>query len=486
MMASENTPGLPTEEPSGIREEIKFSRVLTVVCLVILAAALGLLLWMVTFVEGVRLSVHESRDLERIASRLLGFESRLPDLSPVERMMFQLGGQDGETQEQIREWYEDHLETHANPLDEFYLGILYGEAGLLDRLRQWLEQWEEERGWPLLFRRVLEAAYLQDRPAVAYETLQARLAEDVPTNWFYFQVAQRLAEQHGDPAFQSQLQSQSDQLIQQPLLRWRVLVIGEVVLLLVGVFFLIRLGMAYLTGRVSRQSPGFDPEAIPWTFQEGVAVLARGGALSILVMGVVAVMPEGASILQGFGMVFLYFPAVILASMLLCRPRERSLLHVTGMRKSGQRLTSHLPLVFMVVALGLVGDWVIVMVGEAWQSSVHWSEWFVPQLVWGDRMELAKTAMEFVILAPVFEELIFRGILFSTLRKKFNFFPSMMASGLIFALAHGYGMVAFLTVLWSGWLWAWAYERTGSVIPGIVAHAINNGLVVYALVAMFR
>src|SRR5918994_2234387 len=101
-------------------------------------------------------------------------------------------------------------------------------------------------------------------------------------------------------------------------------------------------------------------------------------------------------------------------------------------------------------------------------------------------MVQGKTAIEFVILAPVFEELIFRGILFATLRKRFSFLTSMFASGLIFALAHGYGVIAFLTVLWSGCLWAWAYERTGSVIPGMLAHAVNNGVVVYSLVAFFR
>jgi len=94
--------------------------------------------------------------------------------------------------------------------------------------------------------------------------------------------------------------------------------------------------------------------------------------------------------------------------------------------------------------------------------------------------------MEFVVLAPVFEELIFRGILFTTLRTKFGFATSMVVSGFIFALAHGYGVIAFLSVLWSGCLWAWTYERTGSVIPGMVAHAVNNGLVVYSLVAFFR
>jgi uncharacterized protein len=487
MIPSEHQTDLPSGIRPDIQEEIKFSRLLTIVCIVICASGLGLLLWTVAVMDGVRLSLHESRDLERIASRLLGFESRLPELSSLEQMMFRLGGQDGETQKQIRLWYEDLVEDHANSLDELYLGILYGEARLTAPLKQLIADWGKERFPRSLFGRLLEMAYLHHEiSAVDDEALQARLAEEVPTSWFYFQLAQRLAERSGDQDLQAHLQTQSEQLTDLPLLKWRVLVIGEMVLLGIGIIFLLRMGFARLTGEISQSTTGFENGRIPWSFQEGVAVLVRGGALTIMVMGIVAVMPDGPKILEVFGMAFLYLPTVILTSILLCRPRNSPLLQVTGLWNFLPRVKSSLSLVFLVVALGLVGDWLIVIGGEAFQSSVHWTEWFVPQLVWGSRMELVKTVTEFVVLAPIFEELIFRGILFATLRKKFNFLTSMMVSGLLFALAHGYGLVAFLTVLWSGFLWSWAYERTGSVIPGILAHAINNGLVVYALVAIFR
>lgn len=489
MMPSEHPAEMSSGTCSELQQEIPFSRFLTGVCILICAVGLGLLLWTVAVVDGLRLSVHESRDLARIASRLLGFESRMPELSSFEQMMFHLGGQDGETQEQIRQWYEDLIEDgQAHPLDELYLGILYGEAGLLDQLEQLIADWGKERMPWSLFRRLLKVAYFpSETPAVEHETLQARLAEAVPTNWFYFQLAQQLAEQAGNQALQAHLHSQSHQLTNIPLLKWRVLVVGELALLGIGILVLFRTGLARLTtGMASQRAAGFEESRIPWTFREGAAVLARGGALTIVAMGIVAVIPEGPEILEVFGMAFLYLPTVILTSVLLCRPRNRPLLHVTGMWNLSHRVTSSLPLVFMVVALGLVGDWLLMIAGEALDTSVHWTEWFVPPLVWGSRMELVKIVVEFVVLAPIFEELIFRGILFATLRKKFSFLTSMTVSGLVFALAHGYGLLAFLTVLWSGFLWAWTYERTGSVIPGMLAHAMNNGLVVYALVAIFR
>ena len=488
-MESEHPVDLLSDTRSDSQRELHFSRWLTVVCLVVCAAGMGLLLWTVTVSDGLRLSSTESRDLERIASRMLGFESRLPELSSFEQMMFRLGGQDGEMQEQILRWYEEAVDEQSGPLDGLYLGILYGEAGLTDHLSQLVTDWNMERIPRSLFRRLLEAGYVHGETSpVDYDVLQARLAEEVPTNWFYFHLAQRLARHSGDRVLQAHLQSQLYQLTEEPLWRWRVLLVCEMVLIGIGLVFLLRLGLARQTGRVLQRNTDREERRVPWTFREGTAVLARGGALTIVLMGMAAVMPDGPGILEDYGVVLLYLPSVILTSVLLCRPRKCSLLQVVGCSNVWQQLQlrSGLPLVFMVVGLGLVGDWLIVIGGEAVQTSVHWTEWFVPQLVWGSQMELVKTSMEFVVLAPLFEELIFRGILFTTLRKKFSFPTSMVASGLIFALAHGYGVIAFLSVLWSGFLWAWAYERTGSVIPGMLAHAVNNGLVVYSLVAFFR
>ena len=50
----------------------------------------------------------------------------------------------------------------------------------------------------------------------------------------------------------------------------------------------------------------------------------------------------------------------------------------------------------------------------------------------------------------------------------------MVLSAAIFALAHGYGVLGFASVFWSACLWAWAYEKTGSLWPCIASHAVDN------------
>ncbi|MBH0189712.1 MAG: CPBP family intramembrane metalloprotease, partial [Nitrospira sp.] len=43
-----------------------------------------------------------------------------------------------------------------------------------------------------------------------------------------------------------------------------------------------------------------------------------------------------------------------------------------------------------------------------------------------------------------------------------------------------------ISVLWSGFLWPWIYEKTGSLIPGMIAHAMNNLLVSLTVMALLR
>ena len=80
-------------------------------------------------------------------------------------------------------------------------------------------------------------------------------------------------------------------------------------------------------------------------------------------------------------------------------------------------------------------------------------------------------------LAPVAEELFFRGFLFAGLRTRWSLWPAAITSGLIFGLVHaptGITTVVPLAVL--GFALCWLYDRTGSLWPCVIAHMINNGL----------
>lgn len=97
------------------------------------------------------------------------------------------------------------------------------------------------------------------------------------------------------------------------------------------------------------------------------------------------------------------------------------------------------------------------------------------------------TMLRLAILAPLAEELFFRGFLIPPLereislltakitdekkRKYLLFFLTLLVSALFFTLAHGYlKFGAFLLGLGSGWI----YLKTGSVLPTIILHAYCN------------
>jgi membrane protease YdiL (CAAX protease family) len=99
---------------------------------------------------------------------------------------------------------------------------------------------------------------------------------------------------------------------------------------------------------------------------------------------------------------------------------------------------------------------------------------------------VAATIFDTVVLTPVFEEIIFRGLLFATLRRRFGTGTAAVLSASIFAIAHGYGVLGFAAVFWSGLLWALAYERTGSLLPSMAAHAADNLMASIGVILILR
>lgn len=82
-----------------------------------------------------------------------------------------------------------------------------------------------------------------------------------------------------------------------------------------------------------------------------------------------------------------------------------------------------------------------------------------------------------VILAPISEEICFRGMLFGGLRTKLPVVPAALVGGLLFGSLHALtGITAVPPLVVFGFLLCLLYEKTGSVVPGIVLHMLNNSV----------
>ena len=81
------------------------------------------------------------------------------------------------------------------------------------------------------------------------------------------------------------------------------------------------------------------------------------------------------------------------------------------------------------------------------------------------------------VLPAITEELLFRGIIFNGLRKRFNDVCSIFLSALMFALMHQ-NIQQLVYPFLLGSIMAWINLRTGSLISSMLVHFINNFLVI--------
>jgi ABC-2 type transport system permease protein len=81
-----------------------------------------------------------------------------------------------------------------------------------------------------------------------------------------------------------------------------------------------------------------------------------------------------------------------------------------------------------------------------------------------------------VVAAPIFEEFLFRGLIFGGLRRSFDVWPAALASAAVFAIMHP--AVSIVPVFLMGVCAAWLYERTRSLLAPMLAHATYNACVI--------
>lgn len=82
------------------------------------------------------------------------------------------------------------------------------------------------------------------------------------------------------------------------------------------------------------------------------------------------------------------------------------------------------------------------------------------------------------VVSPIYEEIIYRGFFYRFLRVHFGRNTGLIGSATIFMLVHipTYNTLPINFI--SGLIFAWTYEKTGSILPAIVIHSIFNGIAV--------
>lgn len=463
-----------------------FSPVATLLFGTVLVACLTLFGWLQVTIPPLQRLADPEPALAVTVGRSLDLEGALAGTPAAEQFFYQtlLGTGTGELDQSIV-WYEELAGTSDEPLVHLYLAILEGAAGRTKAVRDKIRDWERrDDPWPALGR-LLRAAYLEGRlDAATEQELQAELAELVPAGWFYDQVALRLAQRAGDHPLEQATQAAATARAQPLVGHVRALATVQGTVLVLGLLALLAI---IFRGRRRRLLPiGTATMPPPWRGRTGAAVLIRGGAIGAVLTLLVLFVEAESLALRLVITPLTALPLLLLANRHLLQPAGLRFREGLGLWPMPGTLGMLGLATLALAALGFLGESALDLIAESLAAPSHWTEWFDADLVWGPEPLLGTALLEYLVFAPVFEELVFRGLLFGTLRRRLGFAAAAFLSAGVFALAHGYGALGFASVFWSGLLWAWAYEKTGSLLPSMAAHALNNLLVCLSVIGVLR
>ena len=414
--------------------------------------------------------------LERLASRELDLRQAFEHTWRWERRLYEVTGSDPESFDDAIARFDEFDDEDRSPRADLDLVVLLGEAGLLERAANLIESLDATEGAGGQYARWLAAAYLdgpEDAPALARE-----IHEELGHDWFTDTLVRRIATRVDDQAMQARAEGAIETRGRSMLMRVRTLTAIAAALLVVAVV------VAWRLRRGGSARVADAPLPPPWGGADGLGLFFRSGFAYLLIPAlVVLVVPRVPPVTALMGLVG-GLPALWWARRYL-RWRGDTVRDTFGLAPSGG-WARVLGWGLVLLAISTVGESLIYTgLGAAGVSS-HWADGFLEEFLWGSAGAVAAGTLDGVVWAPIFEELIFRGVLYPTLRLRLPAWLAALASAAIFAIAHGYGIQGFAAVTWSGMVWALGYERTRSLLPGMLAHAGSNLLATASFLVLLR
>jgi membrane protease YdiL (CAAX protease family) len=154
-----------------------------------------------------------------------------------------------------------------------------------------------------------------------------------------------------------------------------------------------------------------------------------------------------------------------------------SLFHPSRNSVSATLGTLSLPILLVIPGLALVMLTVVSMLVAVFPMS-RWEQAMFERMMTNGFATVVSTC----IVAPLLEEMLFRGIILRSFLNQYSRTRALLYSSLLFGLAHlnVYQLVIGFTL---GMIAGWLYERTRSLWPCILLHASYNSLVTWLWLA---
>ncbi len=423
---------------------------------------------------------HGEASLERLVSREMDFREALERTPRWERRLYELTGSDPETFEDAIARFDEFDEEQRSARTDLNLVVLLGEAGLLERAAALIEGLEGTETAAAQYGRWLEAAYLDAPSAEEATAIADEIRRELPTDWFTDTLVRRVATRVDDQALQTQAEASVEARGHAVLRRVRLLTATGAGLLVLSLVVAWRL----------RPSRGGAPVAgapvpPPWRVADGLGLFFRSAFAYLLIpAAVVLLLPRTAAVTAVMGVVG-GLPMLWWARRYL-HTRGESIRATFGLSAPAGTRLRIIGWGLVLLAISMIGESLLYMGLSALGISSHWADGFLEEFLWGAPATVAASTLDGVVWAPIFEELAFRGLLFPTLRLRLPAWPAALLSAAIFGIAHGYGLQGFAAVTWSGMIWALGYQRTRSLLPGMLAHAGSNLLATSSFLLLLR
>lgn len=225
---------------------------------------------------------------------------------------------------------------------------------------------------------------------------------------------------------------------------------------------------------------------VPWRVRDAALLLALGfGVLALSVAGTQglyqlqgaprAVPPQPPAAVAVMA-IDLFYLAIVAGVWLLVVRRYRIHWSALGLRYPRRDTLFWLLALSLVLAAGSVGvigglSWALAMLG------------LPAHLVLASDVPARSDPLFFVVIAgsllltPIAEELVFRGVLYQALRQRMGVLLGALGSALVFALLH-FQPAMIPEFLLLGIVMAAAFERTRSLYPSMLLHAAYNGAII--------
>ena len=418
--------------------------------------------------------------LERLVSREMDLHDVMDELSRWELKLYELTGTEPETFEDAIARFDELDEDQRSARTDLDMVVLLAENGQLERATSMIEALEGTDSAAAQYGRWLEAAYLEAPSQQDATQMAEEIRRELPHDWFTDTLVRRLATRVDDPALQADAEASIEARGHALLRRVRALTITGIVLFLLAVVFLWRLLRSARGPRVA------DAPLPPlWRGLDGLGLFFRAAFAYLLMPAtLVLLLPRtpGSTVAMGLlgGVPMIWWIRRYLHA------RGETLRDTFGLRVPQGQAFRIAGWGMVLLGISMAGESLVSMGLTALGVTSHWADGFLEDFLWGSPATVLAGTVDGVIWAPIFEELAFRGLLYPTLRLRLPPWPAALLSAALFGVAHGYGLQGFAAVTWSGMIWALGYERSRSLLPGMLAHAASNLLATGSFLLLLR